>query len=81
MSVGIVSDEELCDKLSPTHATQPVVLYQVNGGKITVDVIEGSDKKEYVDSILNFLPTPAHLDEKQFAVSFNKIKKKHFYNF
>lgn len=78
MSVGVVTDSQLCDKIYKQHTEIPVVFWKVND---TVELntddlvfaevipIEGSDAKEILDNVLNVLPNPKVLDENDFKVS------------
>lgn len=83
MSVGVVEDLELCDKISNTHKTNPVVLWQVEKEKnkesqpfTSLSDIAGSDSKEILENILSILPNPESLNEEQF-----KVRKLFFTNY
>ncbi|ERL92534.1 hypothetical protein D910_09847 [Dendroctonus ponderosae] len=67
LSVGIVKDSELCEKISESFKKQPIIFWQIDATNIPeVHIVEGSDSKEILDKILNILPTPPLLDEKKF---------------
>lgn len=80
MSVGIIRDPQLCDLIHKLHTSNPVVLWKVNETDSFKDEtslgaeihpIEGADTKEILENILNLLPNPKLLDEKDFQVQFS----------
>lgn len=71
VSVGIVKEEELCQRLSDEYKTKPIILLQAatldaSTSPLTMHTIKGSDTKELLQSILALLPNPQTVDEKDF---------------
>jgi hypothetical protein len=84
MSVGVVTDRELCEKISSSYKSDPVVLWRgdetKSEGFVTVHTIKGSDSKEILDNVLSILPNPESLNEQQFQVNKVKIEEISFFH-
>ncbi|KAH0813437.1 hypothetical protein GEV33_009353 [Tenebrio molitor] len=78
MSVGVVTDRELCEKISSSYKSDPVVLWRgdetKSEGFVTVHTIKGSDSKEILDNVLSILPNPESLNEQQFQEIRSKLR-------
>ncbi|CAH1121720.1 unnamed protein product [Ceutorhynchus assimilis] len=67
LQVAIIKDRDLCEEISDSYKSQPLIFWQMDDKKIPkVHIIQGSDFKEIVDKILNILPHPPLLDENKF---------------
>lgn len=69
MSVGIISDRNLIDKINGKGSS--IVFWQFdkkNPDNPIVNSVMGSDSKEIVENILNLLPNPELLNEDRFKV-------------
>ncbi|KAJ8922000.1 hypothetical protein NQ315_008638 [Exocentrus adspersus] len=63
---GIVTDDELCKKISPNYRKHPIVFWQIKEGKRGVHSIHGADTKEILENVLNKLPNPESVDADKF---------------
>lgn len=71
MSVGLITDKDLHKNLVKDDSENSIILWQnKNDGKFDViHVIQASDTKEILEKVLEILPNPEILEEKQFRVS------------
>lgn len=81
MGVGLITDANLCETIYKNYKNNPVVLWKVDENEIDptsdkeIHVIQGSDTKEILNSVLSFLPNPIELDESDFRVRIIQIRK------
>lgn len=70
MTVALVTDKELCEKLVEDCNKNSILLWQYEDDKtpVVVHVIEGVDSKEILVNVLEILPNPETLNEQQFRV-------------
>lgn len=75
MSVGLVTDSELCETISKNEKESRIIFRQVKLNEEDeelaepkIHVVKGSDTKEIADKVLELLPEPKILDEEKFKV-------------
>lgn len=76
MGVGLVTDAGLCGQIYKDFKNNQIVFWKIDeeaGKKETspvseIHVIQGSDTKEILNSVLGFLPNPKLLDDSDFRV-------------
>ncbi|XP_076250854.1 dnaJ homolog subfamily C member 10-like [Rhynchophorus ferrugineus] len=67
LPVGVITDIDFGKNILNTNETHPIVFWQLDDKKIPkTHIIRGADRKEILDTILNILPHPPTLNEKQF---------------
>ncbi|KAK9752946.1 Thioredoxin [Popillia japonica] len=72
VSVGVVSDEELWKNISQSDVETAVILWQAT--PTSLHKIHGSDHKEILDNILNYLPNPDQLTDADFRDIRHKLR-------
>lgn len=71
MSVGLIENVDLQEKLSKENKDKSIIFWQIRedqGKAAAIHPIEGSDTKEILEKILSILPNPEILDEERFKV-------------
>lgn len=71
MPVGLITDKALCTKISTSHNSNPIILWQGNTEEYLENLYfeQASDSKQILNSVLQILPNPDRLTDDQFRVS------------